>query len=52
MLGARRVLDVGCFTGYSALAVASALGEDVDVYTVFFLFLFSFFPFSVFFSFF
>jgi caffeoyl-CoA O-methyltransferase len=28
MTGARRVLEIGMFTGYSALAIAEALGED------------------------
>ena len=31
MLGARRTLEIGVFTGYSALAVAEALPEDGEV---------------------
>lgn len=33
MLGARRVLEVGMFTGYSALSMASALPEDGELHT-------------------
>src|SRR5947208_3419124 len=33
LLGARRALEVGTFTGYSALAVAAALPEDGKVIT-------------------
>lgn len=31
--GARRCIEVGCFTGYSAIAVASALPPDGKLYT-------------------
>jgi predicted O-methyltransferase YrrM len=34
MVRARRVLDVGCFTGYSALSTAAALDDDAVIYTV------------------
>lgn len=34
MLGARRVLEVGCFTGYSALAMAEQLPENGEVVTL------------------
>ena len=34
LLHARRVLEVGCFTGYGALAMALALPEDGQVVTV------------------
>jgi caffeoyl-CoA O-methyltransferase len=34
MLGARRVLEVGTFTGYSALMMASALPEDGELVTL------------------
>lgn len=34
LLGARRVLEVGCFTGYGALAMALALPDDGEVLTV------------------
>jgi len=34
LMGARRVLEVGCFTGYGALAMALALPEDGEVVTV------------------
>ncbi len=33
LCGARRVLDVGTFTGYSALAMAEAIGDDGQVVT-------------------
>jgi caffeoyl-CoA O-methyltransferase len=33
MLGAKRVLEVGMFTGYSALSMASALPEDGELHT-------------------
>jgi caffeoyl-CoA O-methyltransferase len=33
MLGAKRVLEVGMFTGYSALMMASALPEDGELHT-------------------
>lgn len=32
--GARRVLEVGCFTGYAALAMAAALPEGGEVLTI------------------
>jgi caffeoyl-CoA O-methyltransferase len=32
-LGARRILEVGCFTGYSALAMAEALPDDGKLVT-------------------
>ncbi|MBN2080512.1 MAG: class I SAM-dependent methyltransferase [Spirochaetes bacterium] len=32
--GARRVLEIGCFTGYSALAMAERLPEDGEVITI------------------
>lgn len=33
-IGARRALEVGCFTGYSAIAVASALPKDGELHTL------------------
>ncbi len=33
LLGARRVLEVGCFTGYSALMMASTLPDDGQLIT-------------------
>lgn len=32
-LNAKRVVEVGCFTGYSALSVAQALGSDGKIFT-------------------
>jgi predicted O-methyltransferase YrrM len=34
LIGARRVLEIGCFTGYSALAMALALPPDGRVVTL------------------
>ena len=34
MCGAKRVLEIGTFTGYSALCMAEALPEDGEVHTV------------------
>src|SRR5688572_12636970 len=33
MCGARRVLEIGTFTGYSALCMAEALPDDGELYT-------------------
>ena len=34
MTGARRVLEIGTFTGYSALAMAAGLGDDGVLHTI------------------
>ncbi len=34
LCGARRIVDIGTFTGYSALAMAQALGEDGQIVTI------------------
>jgi caffeoyl-CoA O-methyltransferase len=34
MMGARRVLEIGTFTGYSALCMARALPEDGEILTL------------------
>ncbi|MGC9194320.1 MAG: O-methyltransferase [Syntrophobacteraceae bacterium] len=34
LLGARRIVDIGTFTGYSALAMAEASGVDAQVVTI------------------
>ncbi len=34
LLGARRIVDIGTFTGYSALAMAEASGADAQVVTI------------------
>lgn len=34
MIGARRVLEIGCYTGYSALAMAERLPPDGELFTI------------------
>lgn len=33
LLGARRILEIGCFTGYSSLAMSLAMGDDGHIDT-------------------
>jgi len=34
LIGAKRILEIGCFTGYSAIAMAAALPEDGKLITL------------------
>ena len=34
LMGARRIVEVGCYTGYSAIAMASALPDDGRLFTL------------------